>query len=170
MNIELRPLAVSDAATFASWATDPVFCAHAGWNPRPTPGEEQAWWRERVHVDDPYLTRLMAVSEGDSVGYVDLYGEGDSERELGFLVAPSSRWSRGFGSAVAAAGLTHGFVEIGLSQIWAEALELNAPSVRILRQLGMRETGRGGTALFLGEPSTYLQFAVTCREWVAQGK
>lgn len=64
------------------------------------------------------------------------------------------------GMAVATAGLTYGFQVLGLKEIWAEALEANRASIRILQRLGMTETGWGDMDTHLGRASRYRQFAI----------
>lgn len=167
VEIVLRPLVASDAETLASWAIDPVFCAHAGWTLHPSVDDAIPWWRQAIAEPDPLLTRLLALHDGEPVGHVDLHGGEEGVRELGFLIGPSGQWHRGLGTAAAVAGLEYGFTELGLSRIWAEALEANVGSVRILRRLGMRETGFGAVEEFLGASSTYLQFSLSRDDWMA---
>lgn len=140
MRLTLRPLVLSDAETLASWATDPVFCSRAGWTHHKTAEGALPWWRDAIARPDPQLMRLLATRDGEPVGYVDIHGDADNERELGFVIGSSDRWHQGLGRDAAAAGLSYGFAALGLSRIWAEALEANVNSVRILRGVGMHET------------------------------
>ena len=148
----------TDAETFASWASDERFCEHAGWRLGAEPAEMLAFWAELIADPPAELLRLTATSGGEIVGYVDLHGSRAEERELGYVVGPSNRWGRGLGSAIAAAGVAHAFDVLHLDSIWAEALAANAPSVQILRALGMQETGIGSDETFLREPTHYIQF------------
>ncbi|MGO1592129.1 MAG: GNAT family N-acetyltransferase [Ancrocorticia sp.] len=166
MNLELRSMGVSDAEELASWATDPLFCAHAGWKQRTSTAEAVASWREAIEKPDPLLTRLMVIRDNEPMGYVDLYGDTLGMRELGFVIGPSRRWRQGVGIAAANAGLAYGFATLGLTQIWAEAVEANVASVRILRRIGMKETGIGSTETFLGSSSRYIQFSISRRDWL----
>ena len=160
----LRPLAVEDAGTIAGWAADEELCRAAEW----PLGRDQEFFRSfhRRSISEPPadLVRLGVVREGRLVGYVDLHGDEPDRRELGYLIGERRLWGRGVGTAAAAAGLHHGFTEIGLREIWAEALDANDASVRILRRLGMRETGTGDSATYLGEPTHYRQFTITADE------
>lgn len=165
VELSLRPLVDSDAQTLGSWAADPVFCAHAGWRERSSPDEAVPWWRDAIARPDPALIRLMAVSNREPVGYVDLHGGDADDRELGFLIGPSTRWRQGLGTQAARAGLTYGFTVLGLSRIWAEAVDANVGSVRILRRVGMREIGSGAAHTFLGTPSRYLRFDLLRSDW-----
>lgn len=165
MELHLRPMVVSDAESFASWAVDSVFRAHAGWTERPSVEESVAWWRALIARPEPQLIRLTAVSGDDVVGYVDLHGEGEETRELGFVTGPSGRWGQGWGTLAASAGLVYGFETLGLRRIWAEAVEANIASVRILQRLGMKYAGPGDEETFLGTPSTYARFDVSREQW-----
>jgi RimJ/RimL family protein N-acetyltransferase len=167
--VTLRSLTLGDTGFAARWGEDPDFCAYAGWSvDRPT-ADRVRLWRDLVTNPRDDLVRLAAVDDaGDLVGYVDLMGIEEDRRELGYLVGSRSRWGHGWGTAIAAAGLDHGFSKLGLHEIWAEALDANAPSVRILQRLGMTETGRGRDDTFLGEPTYFRRFATTRPAWVAR--
>lgn len=158
--VQLRPVSLADADVIASWGLDEVFCRAADW----TPGLPLQAYRDHQRSlassppDD--LVRLAAVHEGEVVGCVDLHGAEPGRRELGYEIGPSSNWGRGLGLAVARAGLEHGFDVLGLDEVWAEALDANVASVRILQRLGMVETGRGADGQYLGEPTHNRQFAL----------
>ncbi len=114
----------------------------------------------------------MAVEDptvGELVGYVDLHGSDLGEKELGFVIGPSHRWGQGLGRCAAEAGLAYGFEALGVERIWAEALAANTASVRILRAIGMEETGRGGPGEFLGRESYYVQFSICRSAWTDDG-
>ncbi|GAA1488501.1 GNAT family protein [Brachybacterium sacelli] len=162
--ILLRPLSLDDAETISDWAEDPLFVAHAGWTPGVERATVLAFWTRLATAPPPDLLRLAAVHDGEIVGCVDLHGSGPTTRELGFEVGPSARWGQGLGTALARAGLDHGFEELGLEEIWAEALPANAASVRILERLGMRRTGSGNDEEFLGEPGRYSLHRITQEE------
>lgn len=163
--VQLRALRIEDAATLAGWQQDLTFCTHADWRPNTTDHPDIDGWERHIASAPADLLRLIGWSEAESVGYADLHGHGRESRELGYVVAPSSRWGRGLGTAIAAAALDHGFAVLDLGRIWAEALQANVASVRVLQRLGFRETGWGGAAQFCGEPSRYRQFEITRAEW-----
>lgn len=161
----LRPLVLSDVATYASWGLDRRFCEHAGWTvDLPLSGHE-AHWHKLIAQPKPDLVRLAAVVGVQPVGYVDLAGDDASPRELGYAIGPSDRWGQSLGGAVARMGLEHGFDHLRLDEIRAEALDANRASVRILTSLGMTETGKGTEETFQGAPSFYRQFSITKAEW-----
>jgi RimJ/RimL family protein N-acetyltransferase len=166
--VRLRRLTLADCDVAARWGADPDFCVYAGWTVHRPTADRARLWRDLVTEPQDDLLRLAAVDESDDlVGYVDLMGLEPTRRELGYLVGSRAHWGRGWGTAIAAAGLYHGFSRLGLSEIWAEALDANAPSVRILERLGMAESGRGDDGTFLGEPSYYRRFAISRSVWAA---
>ncbi len=163
--VALRPLREDDAATIAGWGADEEFRRHADWAPDVPVAERRAAQERLVAEPPPDLLRLGAELDGDLVGYVDLHGLEADRRELGFVVGERDRWGSGLGLRLAAAGLDHGFGRLGLRRVWAEALEANVRSVRILQRLGMTQTGVGDDGDFLGEPTRCLRFEISAADW-----
>jgi RimJ/RimL family protein N-acetyltransferase len=158
----LRGLVAADADLIAAWSRDEDFCRAAGWSIRPV--EQHRAFQRRLIANPPAdLLRLAAIQDGHLVGYVDLHGSAPDRRELGFLVGPREVWGQGLGMAAASAGLRYGFHELGLKEVWAEALEANRASIRILQKLGMTETGWGDIDAHLSRPSRYRQFAIAAQ-------
>lgn len=181
--IRLRALRSEDAETFADWAADERFNAHAGWTAALPRAASLSFWHRLATAPPPELLRLVAVLDGEHtleahvgeevdgtghvgkiVGAVDLHGLEETERELGYVVGPSTRWGRGLGTALARAGLEHAFTRLHLDAVWAEALPANCASVRILERIGMRPTGLGDHEEFLGVPGRYAQYRITREE------
>ncbi|MBN9213294.1 MAG: hypothetical protein ABS62_10470 [Microbacterium sp. SCN 70-200] len=165
MELKLRPMVSSDAGTFAGWASDPVFRAHAGWSEDATFEDLAEWWAAHIANPGPHLIRLSAVFGDDVVGYVDTHGDAEETRELGFVVGPSSRWGQGWGTLAASAGVEYGFEVLGLSSLWAEAVEANVGSLRVLERIGMTPIGTGDEDVFLGAKSTYSRFMLSRQDW-----
>jgi RimJ/RimL family protein N-acetyltransferase len=165
VNLTLRKLVETDATILAEWQTDALFCAHAGWRPSESRQHAASWWQNQISHPDPQLVRLLALDSFTPIGYADQYGSGQAERELGFLIAPFASWDRGLGRAAARAGVEFGFEALGLSRIWAEAVEANTASVKVLRRLGMREIGIGAEEDSVGQKSQYVQFEISAAEW-----
>lgn len=166
--LTLRPLIASDAETVAAWSLDATFVARAEWTPGLPLADHEKFWRTII-ADPPEreLLRLGVVHGGALVGYVDLYGLDPAERELGYVIGPSTRWGQGLGEAAARAGLEHAFERLGLASVWAEAIPLNVPSVRILERIGMRYTGTGDEAQFLGATAHYAQYRIAAGDYRA---
>ncbi|MDN5767018.1 MAG: GNAT family N-acetyltransferase [Humibacillus sp.] len=165
--VALRALSVEDAGTIAGWADDPVFCRAADWTVGLHPDEYLAFQAGLIAEPPADLVRLGAALDARLIGYVALQGGEVGQRELGFVIGERALWGRGLGMAVASAGLCHGFVAMGLTQIWGEGLAANAASVRILERLGMRETGVGEQGTYLGQPSHYRRFSISRDEFVS---
>jgi RimJ/RimL family protein N-acetyltransferase len=161
VEVYLRPLAASDVPVFASWGLDRVFCDHAGWTVDLPLAAHEEHWRKLLAQQE--LLRLAAVADTEVVGYADLAGQEPDRRELGYAIGPSARWGQGLGGIVARLAIEHGFQKLGLQEIWAEAVDANQPSIRILKSLGMTETGRGDDEPFLGAPSFYRRFSLMNR-------
>ncbi|MPY12238.1 GNAT family N-acetyltransferase [Arthrobacter bussei] len=163
--LRLRPLQHADAAVLAAWGEDTTFCQHTGWTVRSRAALHDFWVRQVEYSPGELIRLAVEDADDDLVGYVDLHGSTSGEKELGFVIGPSCRWGHGLGQRVARAGLAYGFNELALNCIWAEALVANTASVRILRSLGMQETGTGGPGVFLGAESYYLQFRTRRNGW-----
>lgn len=163
--VTLRPLAPSDADVIAAWADDPDFCREADWTPGLSRQVRAEFHRQLILTPPVDLVRLGAVEGGALVGYCDLAGVESGRRELGFVVGERANWNRGLGRGIAAAGLDYAFGEFALGEVWAEALDANPNSIRLLRHLGFLETGRGADAPFRAHHSFYRQFVITAGEW-----
>lgn len=164
-SVHLRPLRHDDVPVIASWAQDGELCREAEWSEDLPHERHLAFWHGVIDAPPSGLIRLGAVSGDDLVGYVDLHGVDPARRELGFLIGVRARWGEGLGYQAAAAALDHGFGALGLTEVWAEALDANQRSVRLLQRLGMRETGRGSDGEFPGRPSFYREFLLTSSQW-----
>ena len=165
--VTLRTLAIQDADVIAAWAADPEFCREADWTTDLSFTESQRFHQTLIQSPPPELIRLGVIHEGLLVGYVDLHGDEPHRRELGFVIGERSRWSRGLGRRAGAAGLDYGFDQLGLQEIWAEALDANQRSVRILQRLGLVETCRGDDGVFLDQPTYHRRFAITAQDWAS---
>lgn len=157
----LRSLALADVPVCAAWSLDRLFCEHAGWSVDSPLAAHEAHWQKLITQPKADHLRLAAVAGEQIIGYVDFAGDEPHRRELGYVVGPSTRWGDGLGGTVARLGLDYGFHRLGLTEVWAEAVDANSASIRILASLGMTETGRGEDELFLGSPSFYRQFTIT---------
>jgi len=164
--VSIRPLVPGDAEVAASWARDVEFCRAADWSADRPYEQHVAFWRDLIQAPPPDLIRLGATNEGVLVGYVDLHGGDPMRRELGFVTGGRDRWGRGLGGRAAAAALQHAFRDLRLGEVWAQALDANHRSVRLLTRLGMQETAHGDDGRFLGQPSFYRRFTLTASEWV----
>jgi RimJ/RimL family protein N-acetyltransferase len=99
------------------------------------------------------LWAVVPHDVGHPVGTVLLVHLADSEGELtqdievGWHFHPD-HWGRGYATESAAAVLRHAFDELGLAVVNAIAFPENAPSLAVMRRLGM--THRGETSQWYG--------------------
>lgn len=166
-HVSLRPVHIADASVIALWAGDPRFCQEADWSVDLPVEEHVRFWKDMIEQPPEELLRLGAVQEGALVGYVELHGAEAGRRELGYVIGDRASWGPGLGGRAALAGLAYGVDCIELEEIWAEALDANEHSIRILQRLGMQEMGRGSDATFLHEPTFYRRFAIAAESWRA---
>ncbi len=159
--IVLRPLGLGDALILAAWAADRQFCREADWSLELDQDQYLDFWRQHIERPQADLVRLGVLSGDDLVGYVDLHGAGPDRRELGFVIGARDRWGQGLGFAAARAGLDHALRVLQVDEVWAEALDANTRSVRILQRLSMQETGRGEAGQFLSQPTFYRRFTTS---------
>jgi RimJ/RimL family protein N-acetyltransferase len=163
--VELRPLEMDDADAIGAWASDPEFCRAAGWSVTKSPDEHVRFHQQVILQPPDALVRLGAIMGDQLIGYVDLHGDEPMRRELGFVIGVRDNWHRGYGRATAIAGLRYGFEQLGLNEIWAEALDANHGSIRILQRIDMREIGVGERGMYLGAPTHYRRFVIERTEW-----
>jgi RimJ/RimL family protein N-acetyltransferase len=163
--VNLRLLKLDDAEVIASWATDPEFCRAADWTAAKQLSAHMLFHQHLIASPPADLIRLGVLAEGTLIGYVDLHGNESDRRELGFVIGGRANWQRGLGLAAVDAGLRFGFEQLGLDEIWAEALDANQASVRILQRIAMHETGTGTSGTYLGVPTRFRQFAIARRAW-----
>lgn len=52
-SLTLRKLTPADSTVLASWQTDALFAAHAGWRLTSNPADGEQWWRESIVAPDP---------------------------------------------------------------------------------------------------------------------
>ena len=150
------------------WALDPKFCAAADWTVGLTYEDCRSFHAKVIANPPADLVRLGAIHRGELVGYVDLHGQDPARRELGFVIGDSRRWGQGLGHQAARGGLDHGFARMSLNEIWAEALEANVASVRILQDLGMHEVGSGAPGTHLGRPSHFRRFVLNDADYFSR--
>lgn len=142
----LRELVLDDAPAVAERAGDRRVARYliAVPSPYPVPLATRwimariAWWPQARGV-------TLAIAERERprqlIGTVSLrrYAR-DSRAELGYWLGFDS-WSKGFATEAAEAIVELGFRDLGLSRIYAQVLEGNETSCRVLEKLGMLSEG-----------------------------
>jgi [ribosomal protein S5]-alanine N-acetyltransferase len=142
----LRELRLADASAIASGAGDRRVARFLIQVPTPYPISlarrwvlaRQEWWECGRGV-----TLAIARREAPDglLGTVSLrrYAR-DRRAELGYWLTATA-WGNGYATEAAFAVVDLGFRELGLARIYAQVLDGNAASVRVLEKLGMIEEG-----------------------------
>jgi RimJ/RimL family protein N-acetyltransferase len=63
-----------------------------------------------------------------------------NEAELGYELAPPL-WGQGYATEIACAMLGFGFDDLSMHRVWAQSIEENRASIRVLEKVGMRCEG-----------------------------
>ena len=138
----LRPWRRQDFAAFAALNADPQVMAHF---PAVLDRAASDAVAERVlaHFDrhgyGPWAVEIPGVTT--FAGFVGLMIPSFAAHftpcvEIGWRLARSS-WGRGYATEAARAALAYGFETVGLDEIVAMTVPINARSIRVMRGLGM---------------------------------
>jgi RimJ/RimL family protein N-acetyltransferase len=145
-------------------------------HPWPTSAEEIQGVAEWFAGGDSYLA-VCLKGAGELVGLVALNqkAQGDGvEFGFGYVFHPDYH-GRGYATEAGLAALDYAFGPLAADRVGTGTAAANEPSCRLLRRLGMRETGQS-TASFCktpeGEPIEFvaLSFAISRDEWLALGR
>ena len=138
--------------------------------------------RERLEVEEHHQFRIDEARNGlgfwagfvgaDFVGWWLLTLEDDDERgqaELGYRLLPDF-WRQGLASEGAAALLAYGFDDLGLTQIFAETMAVNAGSRAVMSRIGLTylgTRGAGHSGPITGSDQGMVDYAITNDRWAA---
>jgi RimJ/RimL family protein N-acetyltransferase len=172
--LDLRPHRIEDLDDLLAFHSDPDVVRYVPWPVRDRAQTSAALERklDQAELTEPGQWLVLAVELRDTgtvIGEVLLKWESDANRqgELGFALH-SGYHGLGLAAEAAEAVLRLGFDELGLHRISALCLVPNVKSARLLGRLGMRlEAHMVHSALFKGEWSDQLLFAITETEWRA---
>lgn len=140
----LRALAATDATAVAASAGDRRVARFLVQVPSPYPialarrwvAGRIAWWAESGGMTLAIAERARPAA---LVGTVALRRVGH-RAELGYWLAFDS-WGKGYATEAAGALVALGFAELGLERIYAQVLEGNDASVRVMTKLGFVHEG-----------------------------
>ncbi len=169
--LALTPLVAEDAPAFFAYRSDPGVCAYQGFEPgtledarrfidamQKTPfGRPGSWFQLGIRLREA----------GQLVGDVGIHflAEDDRQAEIGFTVA-SRHQRRGYGSEAVTGVLAYLFGPGRHHRVIASVDPRNAPSVALLRRVGMRQEAHFVKSLwFKGAWADDLVFAVLASEW-----
>jgi diamine N-acetyltransferase len=126
------------------------------------------WSRER-HVralDDPDGALLLAIEDGEPVGFVMLAGLESEHRviELRRVVVPDK--GRGVGRRLIELALDHAFGELGAHRVWLDVMPHNQRARRAYEAVGFIEEGLMRDALLIdGAYQSLVMMSVLEPEW-----
>jgi len=139
--IDLRDLAVEDAAHLAGWRRGPEVNR---WMCDSPPDTAQGWtaWAQAL-IDDRNRRGWIVTLQGAPVGLLTLTGLlGDHRRaEWGWYIGDAAARGRGVGRAAQALGLDKAFDDLGLEKVWAEVLADNDAALKAQAAAGFRREG-----------------------------
>lgn len=167
----LREFESSDWRAVYAYQNDPRYPRFYEWEQR-----TEADVRDFVsmflasQVNSPRRNYQLAVvlkDGGSLIGNCGVRVSAPAHREgnMGYEIDPHF-WGNGYATEAGGAVLRFGFQELGLHRIWAQVVAENAPSIRVLKKLGMRQEGRLREKEFIkGRWHDQLIFAVLESEW-----
>lgn len=138
--LTLVPLGVRFLDSFCAYALRPDNAALMVYLPKRDREEAAAYLREaeaQWQMPDPGYYDFAVLRDGEHIGSVTMYFEGDYTRgELGWIIRRDC-WGRGY-AFEAAQGLMKRFAsETGLTRFIAHCDSKNAASRRVMEKLGM---------------------------------
>jgi RimJ/RimL family protein N-acetyltransferase len=164
----LRP---ADAEALFAYRSDPAVARYQGWRPASV-GEARAFIAAQTGpVRGQWFQRAIRLrDDGGLVGDLGVCPPatpGDTA-EFGISLRPD-RQGRGYAREALCALFEHGFGVLGWRRIHASVDPRNAPSMALLRALGMRQEAHFRESLYLhGEWVDDVVFAILAREWPPQ--
>lgn len=125
------------------------------------------WFATRTDFLAVYEPSIRKV-----IGYIHLGGDNPAERDLGYTFH-SRHWGKGYAAEACAAAIDHAFSSPAVRTIRSGTAKLNAPSVKLLRSLGFKETGEAVGSFAndpQGQPIQFvgLSFVLTRAVWMGR--
>jgi len=144
--LKLREFTESDWQAVLAYQNDPRYLRYYPWQRR-TEAEVRAFIQVFIEWQ-AYLQRykfqwaLILKSNAQLIGNAGIRKDNvaDHKAELGYEIDPQF-WGMGYASEAARAVRDFGFQELGLRRIWANCLEQNLASRRVLEKIGMQPEG-----------------------------
>jgi [ribosomal protein S5]-alanine N-acetyltransferase len=117
--------------------------------------QSRKWLQSMIDIRLPEGEDFIVEHEGQLIGKAGLW----RFPEIGFILHPD-HWGRGFASEALGFVLCRAFEVHGLPKVDADVDPRNEGSLKLLRRLGFRETGRKERTWLIGEEwcdSVYLE-------------
>ena len=133
----LRPARPDDLEAMHAVLSDPRAMAY--WSSTPHEDLEQTrnWLASMIAIQPTEGEDFIVELEGQLIGKAGLY----RFPEIGYILHPE-QWGRGFASEALTFVLERAFDVHGLAKVEADVDPRNSGSLKLLRSLGFRETGR----------------------------
>ena len=168
----LRPFDKSDLESVQGYHALPDVQRYLDWKARDAGESKLAFdaMRKQTRLTRPGDVLSMAVvrnADGAVMGPVSIKWTDATaaQGEIRFAIAPQFR-RLGYGAEAVRTAMSYAFATHGFHRIFARTAGSNEPSVRLLKNLGMRlEAHYREHALFQGEWDEELHFAILDREW-----
>lgn len=167
MPLRLRHVATADRALILRWANDPDTRRASLSQAVITPADHAAWFARRVPSNAACAFYMATTINGLPLGNVRFERQGDIEDHdqgwtLSFTVAPEFR-GHGLGGRIVELAVRTFVEERHARLIVAAVRHENAPSSRLLRDLGFRPIRTDATATWLALEPEHLRTAATPR-------
>ena len=143
--LSLRPAGISDAATYFSWANDPV-TRKQSFDQQVIPWQNhQAWFKKKIQSADSYMW-VLETSERLPVGQIR-FDVKDDIADIDYSLEPLVR-GRGWAKKLLSEGLKTFKDHNGEKPLRGRVKEDNLPSRRVFQRLGFVEINDGRVILF----------------------
>jgi ribosomal protein L27 len=116
-------------------------------------------------IQDAFLA-CMGDSDGSAIGCVGYRGSTPPDMEIGYWVG-RAHWGEGFAREMTEVALDHAFTMLGAVRVTAEAVAVNAASLRVLARLGFTNEGDSTcqTRMLGDQPAR--RYAMTAHQWAS---
>jgi RimJ/RimL family protein N-acetyltransferase len=169
----LQPVRMADARAFFEHARIPEVAENAGFLPSSV-AETRAYLRKSVsewRKVDPERRTFSILLKGAKtwIGSLELRRLYPGIAEIGFFIHPRF-WGKGYGTEAARAAVDWAFSGRRFHRIQGSCWVKNAPSIRVLRKVGLRKEGRLRGYAKVGDAlqDDYL-FGITIPDWKKPG-
>jgi len=151
--IALGPLRRELLPLYLHWVNDFEVTRTLGLGWRPTTREaEEAWYESAARDESSPSFTIYERETLRPIGTTSLHEVNQFHRtaELDLMIGEKECWGHGYGTETARLMLDYGFQGLGLHNILARVLSINARGLRALQRAGFHEFGRLREAFRIG--------------------
>jgi RimJ/RimL family protein N-acetyltransferase len=166
--LQLNALNGSDAVALFGYRADPEVSRYQGWRPE-TLAEAEQFIRGQAALNAPaqcqwFQRAIRRRNEGDLIGDLGVCLS-DDQAEFGITLAPQAQ-GHGYAREAMQTLFAWLFGSLGVHRVYASVDPRNAPSMALLRAVGMRQEAHFRESLmFRGEWVDDVVFGLLAREW-----